>query len=83
MNTSTMTVVFQVKDLDAVKQLYEAHKNGTLICGMIPEIISWGDQLTTPSEIIDGLIEIDPDFLNKKELSELCDIAETHRKTGG
>lgn len=75
-----MTVVFEVKDRDAMKQLYEAHKSGTTVCGLSPNIIAWGDQLTVPSELVDGLIELDPDHPDKRELRELCEMAETHRR---
>lgn len=74
-----MTVVFEVKDREAMMQLYEAHKFGATICGLMPNIIAWGDQVTTPGEILDGLLEIDPEFPSKRELQELCDMAENHR----
>lgn len=73
-----MTVVFEVKDKDAMRQLWEAHKSGTLVCGMSPNILSWGDQITAPGDIVDRLINIDPDYPDKKELREICDMAERH-----
>ena len=78
MNKNKMTVVFTVKDRKAMEEMHKAHLNGTLICGMSPDILSWGDQITTPSEIIDGLLEIDSEFPNKKDLTELIEKAEKH-----
>lgn len=81
MKPTKMTVVFDVKDRDAMKQLYEAHKSGTAVCGMLPSIIAWGDQITIPGDIVEGLLEIDPQYPDTKELKELCDMAEKHRKS--
>lgn len=81
MDKTKITVVFEVKDRDEMKQLYEAHKSGKTICGLAPNIIAWGDQLTIPSELLDGLVELDPDYPNKRELKTLCEIAENHRRT--
>lgn len=80
MTKEKMTVVFTVKDREAMKQLYDAHKNGGLICGMSPNIIAWGDQVTKPGEIVEGLAELDPAYPNIKELKELCEMAEKHAK---
>ncbi len=80
MDTTKITVVFEVKDRGAMKQLYEAHKSGTTVCGLSPNIIAWGDQLTTPGEMLDGLVELDPDYPDKRELKTLCDMAEKHRR---
>lgn len=79
MDRTKMTVVFEVKDREAMKQLYEAHKAGSLICGMSPNILAWGDCITTPDEIIGGLLEVDVESINKKEIGELVTLAEKYR----
>jgi len=80
MDTSKLTVVFEVKDRDAMAQLYEAHMSGSTIYGLAPSKIAWGDQLTTPSELLDGLINLDPEFHKKRDLKSLCERAEKHRR---
>lgn len=78
MDRDTMTVVFKVKDREAMKAIYDAHLNGTTICGMHPETIAWGDQVDVPSQIVNVLNEMDPDYPNKDELREVCDMATKH-----
>ena len=80
MNRNKMTVVFDVKDITRLTELHEAHLNGGLICGMVPEILSWGDQVTTPSEIIGRLVELDLFCINNKEVKALIELAEKHQK---
>jgi hypothetical protein len=79
MDTAKITVVFSVKDRRAVEQIYKAHRSGTTVCGLWPGIISFGDQVTTPGEILEAMLELDPECPNKRELKSLCERAEGHR----
>ena len=81
MNGKKLTVVFEIKDDTARKQLWEAHKSGALVCGMSPNIIARGDQVTIPSEILSGLLEVDPNWPDKELVRNLCSAAEQHRKS--
>lgn len=76
-----MTVVFEVKDESLLPDLYKSHLGEGLICGCIPTIILIGDQITVPSDILDGLDSIDPDFPDRKELINLQKEIENHRRS--
>ena len=78
MDTEKMTVVFEITDRTAMKAFYDAHKDGLSVCGMQPIIMAWGDQMTVPGEIVDILANLDPESFNKKEIKELCEMAEKH-----
>jgi ATP-dependent Clp protease adapter protein ClpS len=81
MTKRLLTVVFEIKDDTARKQLWDAHKDGTLVCGMAPNIIAWGDQVSVPSDILSGLLELDVNWPDKEAISDLVEMAEQHRKT--
>lgn len=77
----TLTVVFKIKNREEVAALYAAHLNGTTICGMSPESISWGDEVSIPSEIVEGVNELDPYCPDSKALKELVEMAENHLRS--
>jgi hypothetical protein len=80
------TVVFEVKDRQAFKAIYDAHLSGEQIMGAYPRILAHGDQVTTPGEIVDGLSRLDPDGFSMQRsdsgdrtlLRELIAMAEGH-----
>jgi len=80
MDTTKMTVVFDVKDRAAVGELYEAHKGRGTVCGMCPVVLAWGDQVTAPGQITERVAELDPEFIDKKEVRSLIELAEQHAK---
>jgi hypothetical protein len=74
MDRTTLTVVFQIKDMDQAKALWESHKTGKPVLGMIPSKLHWGDvveKLDKAEEILWLLADG-----NCNECAKLADRAE-------
>lgn len=56
-----VTVVFEVRDTEAFKDIYQSHMQGQELLGAYPEIIARGDAVTVPGEITDRLHQLDSD----------------------
>lgn len=74
-----LTLVIKITDPAAAAWIWEAHKKPG-INGIAISIIADGDQVTTPGEITEALVDIDPAFPKRSELEALVFQAEKHLK---
>ena len=81
MNRKQLTVVFNVVDDKGWDALWEAHRNNTPIHGLMPSLLSWGDQVRVPGEITMALSDMDPEY-DKKEIEGLIKMADKHLREG-
>lgn len=78
---SKMTVVFEVADEAALEPFYAAFRDKTPVHGMIPRAMQWGDAVTIPDEVVEGLAnDIDPAHPDKRLLAELVQLAEDYQR---
>ena len=75
-----ITIVYTVTNPDEAKDYWRAHFSGGSLYGLSPEILAGGDHVAILSDILTRLSNIDPMFPDKKELKDLCELAEKHIK---
>lgn len=74
-----MTVVFNVPEGANLDELYNAFRTDGMLLNMKPTLLSWGDQVRVPSEIMDALFDMDPDLIDTQQIRELISTAREHR----
>jgi hypothetical protein len=82
MNHKQLTVVFNVVDDKGWDALWQAHQTNTPIHGLMPSLLSWGDQVRVPGEITMALADIDPEYPDIRELKGLVNMADKHLREG-
>jgi hypothetical protein len=54
-----VTVVFEIEDEEAFREVYGRHLEGDLLCGAFPILIAVGDVVTGAIEIIESVADLD------------------------
>ena len=54
-----VTVVFEVEDEEAFREVYDRHLEGHTLCGAFPRLFAVGDVVTGAVEIIESLADIE------------------------
>ncbi len=80
MDRSRLTIVFEVRDKDAAQVFWAAHVKGAAVHGLEPSILQWGDQLTKPAEIVQGVADLDAFSPNRAKVEKLISEAEQFLK---
>jgi hypothetical protein len=75
-----LTVVFDIVDEQSMHELYDAHMKGTAICGLRPTCIAKGDCVHPTEDIVAAILDLDPDYSDKKAFKSVHTMAEEYWK---